>query len=412
VTTTNPLPLTETHTPGDIDGLIDVVRDCCAAQTPIYPIGGATALDYGRTPRQPGIGLALGGLNRVIDYPARDMTITLEPGVTMAGLRETLAAEGQELPIDVPQSGAATIGGVVATALAGPRCYGLGTMRDYVIGISAVDGRGTRFKGGGRVVKNVAGYDFCKLLTGSLGSLGVIVQLTLRLRPIPEKSALVVCDVRDYDEAEKILAALVNSDTTPVAIELLAGSTWQSDPVLGDVPGGAAGRIVVSVSGTAIEVDWMIEQLQREWSLQQATGVRAITEAPAHELWSRIVEFPAADAPLVIAASVRPGGVTSLVEECRRADEACSVVAHAGSGIVLARFVDVPNGDVARLINNTLRPAAISAGGSLVVLSTNLGEQTHQTIWGGRTDATAVMESVRRQFDPQGLLNPGRFFSV
>lgn len=411
MTTTNLLPLTETLAPGDVDALVDVVRDCCAAQTPIYPIGGATALDYGRSPQRPGVGLSLVGLNRIVDYPASDMTITVEPGITMGQLRETLAGEGQELPIDVPQSDKATIGGVVATALAGPRCYGLGTIRDYVIGISAVDGRGTPFKGGGRVVKNVAGYDFCKLLTGSLGSLGVIVQLTLRLRPIPEKSALVVCDVSDSEMAERILAALVNSDTTPVAIELLAGPAWQSDPVLGDLPGGAAGRIAVGVSGTATEVDWMIEQLQREWNQQQATGVRAITDAPADELWSRIVEFPAADAPLVIHAGVRPSDVTSFVDECRRADAGCSIVAHAGSGIILARFAEVPNDDVARLINNTLRPAAVTADGSLVVLSTNLGNQTHQTIWGGRTDATAVMESVRRQFDPQRLLNPGRFFS-
>ena len=410
MTTTNPLPLTETLAPGDIDALVDVVRDCCASQTPLYPIGGATALDYGRTPQQPGIGLSLSGLNRVVDYPASDMTITVEPGITMGQLRETLAGERQELPIDVPQSDKATIGGVVATALAGPRCYGLGTIRDNVIGISAVDGRGTPFKGGGRVVKNVAGYDFCKLLTGSLGSLGVIVQLTLRLRPIPEKSALVVCDVSDSEMAERILAALVNSGTTPVAIELLAGPAWQNDPVLGDLSGGAAGRIAVGVSGTATEVDWMIEQLQREWNQQHVTGVRAISDAPADELWSRIVEFPAADAPLVIQSSVRPSDVTGLVEECRGADEACSVVSHAGSGIILARFAEVPNDDVARLINNTLRPAAVTADGSLVVLSTNLGNQTHQTIWGGRTDATVVMESVRRQFDPQRLLNPGRFF--
>ena len=97
----------------------------------------------------------------------------------------------------MPQPDAATLGGVVATDCSGPRRYGCGTMRDYVIGISAVDGRGVPFKGGGRVVKNVAGYDFCKLLTGSLGTLGVITQVTLKIKPLPESSALLVCDVRD-----------------------------------------------------------------------------------------------------------------------------------------------------------------------------------------------------------------------
>ena len=120
----------------------------------------------------PGRTLDLTGLNRIVDYTPRDMTIVVEAGVRMADLAATLAAEGQHLPIDVPRAGEATIGGVVATNWSGPRRYGHGTIRDYVIGIHAVDGRGTPFKGGGRVVKNVAGYDFCKLLTGSLGTLG------------------------------------------------------------------------------------------------------------------------------------------------------------------------------------------------------------------------------------------------
>ena len=106
----------------------------------------------------------------VVDYPARDMTITVEAGITMRELAAELAAQGQRLPIDAPAGWTmATLGGVVATATSGPRRYGQGTIRDYVIGISAVDGRGVPFKAGGRVVKNVAGYDFCKLLTGSRG---------------------------------------------------------------------------------------------------------------------------------------------------------------------------------------------------------------------------------------------------
>src|SRR5205814_5381140 len=114
-----------------------------------YPLGGGTAQDYGIAPTGPGINLDLTGLNRIVDYAPRDMTIVVEAGVRMADLATTLAAEGQHLPIDVPRAGEATIGGVVATNWAGPRRYGYGTIRDYVIGIHAVDGRGTPFKGGG-----------------------------------------------------------------------------------------------------------------------------------------------------------------------------------------------------------------------------------------------------------------------
>src|SRR6185295_19830055 len=120
-----------------------------------------------------------------------------------------LATERQRLPIDVPQAERATVGGVIATNWNGPRRFREGTVRDYVIGISAVDGRGQPFKGGGRVVKNVAGYDFCKLLTGSFGTLGVITQVTLRLKPIPDQSALLACTVPDLAAAEKLLSALI-----------------------------------------------------------------------------------------------------------------------------------------------------------------------------------------------------------
>ena len=110
--------------------------------------------------KTPGLALSLARLNRVVDYPARDLTITVEAGITLAELDALLVTEGQWLPIEVPQPPRATLGGVVATAWSGPRRYGWGQVRDYVIGISAVDGRGLPFKGGGRVVKNVAGYDF------------------------------------------------------------------------------------------------------------------------------------------------------------------------------------------------------------------------------------------------------------
>ena len=220
------LPISKTLAPATQDELRDQVRSCFEAGTAMYPIGGGTSLGFGLPAKEKGVGLSLAGLNRVVDFPARDMTITVEAGITMKALAETLATEKQQLPVDVPLADRATLGGVIATNCNGPRRYGYGSLRDYVIGIHAIDGRGTPFKGGGRVVKNVAGYDFCKLLTGSLGTLGVISQVTLRLRPVAERSVLVACAVDDLGQAEKLLAALVHSETTPVAIELASRARW------------------------------------------------------------------------------------------------------------------------------------------------------------------------------------------
>ncbi len=138
----NTLPLDDTLTPADEAEVARVVRDCATSGLAVYALGGQTSLDVGLPGRRRGIGLSLAGLNRIVDYPARDMTITVEAGLTIADLTSALAAENQWLPIDVPQPDRATLGGAIATNTSGPRRFGQGTIRDYVIGIRAVDGRG------------------------------------------------------------------------------------------------------------------------------------------------------------------------------------------------------------------------------------------------------------------------------
>src|SRR5438874_457698 len=179
-----PMPV---ERPASVAELCAIIKRCADTKTAIYPVGGGTMLDYGMPPARPGIALATAALNQVIDYPARDLTITVEAGITMQKLHETLAAENQWLPIDVPNPEQATIGGAIACDVSGPRRYGYGTLRDYVIGITVVNDRGQETHAGGRVVKNVAGYDLMKLYTGSLGTLGVVTQVTLKVRPKPEE---------------------------------------------------------------------------------------------------------------------------------------------------------------------------------------------------------------------------------
>jgi glycolate oxidase FAD binding subunit len=397
---THPLPITETKSPADAAGVIDAVRAAFEAEAAVYPIGGATSLDFGLPARRSGIGLSLAGLNRVVDYPARDMTITVEAGLTMSKLADTLAAEKQWLPVDVPEPDRSTIGGVIACAASGPRRFSSGTMRDYVIGISAVDGRGSPFKGGGRVVKNVAGYDFCKLLTGSLGTLGVITQVTLKIRPLPEKSALVSCEIADLSEAEKLLGALVTSSTTPAAVELVAGPAW-----------GTNGRLIVGVEGTEPEVAWMCRTLSEEWNTLGIREVQTALADKATELWKRLREFPAdRNAPLVLKATVRPSEVVRYMALVQSIDAQASIQAHAATGVIHVRFAEFGSADISRRLIGQLQPAARLAGGHCIVLSSDgLGELQRQAQWGTVDPATRWMVNVKQQFDPKGILNPGRF---
>lgn len=329
----------------------------------------------------------------------------------MQALAELLATERQRLPLDVPQADQATVGGVVATNFNGPRRYGLGTVRDYVIGINAVDGRGLPFKGGGRVVKNVAGYDFCKLLTGSLGTLGVITQVTFKLKPLPEQSLLLAACVPDAAAAEQHLAALVASETTPVSIELLAGPAWDSDPAFQTFDRGAPGRmyLVIGLEGLASEIEWMNRQLASEWRAQGFAPPLAIGDRT--ELWQRLVEFPTpGPSPLMIKAAIAPSGTTAFIAALQQVDREASIQAHAGNGIVLAKFAKFPEQGLSRALVGNLQTVAAAYHGNVTVLANpSAAEMTHQSVWGGIDAPFGIMTAVKRKFDPQDILNRGRF---
>lgn len=408
-TDTSALPIRETIIPSDQAAAAAAVRQAAATRTAIYPIGGGTSLRYGVAAQQPGIALQLGQLNRVVDYPARDMTITVEAGITLATLAKTLASERQRLPIDIPHAEQATLGGVIATDWSGPRRYGLGTMRDYVIGIQAIDGRGTPFKGGGRVVKNVAGYDFCKLLTGSFGTLGVITQVTLKVIPLAQRTAWLACAVQDFEQAEALLAALVNSHTTPAAVELLSGPAWQSSEIVPRTSEAVA-TLLVGLEGTAPEVEWMVEQLGREWREQ---GIAELHETPSEQiadLEQQLNAFSAADeSQLVVKANLLPSKVSAFCDMVRQLAPNISIQAHAGSGTVLVQFKELPE-SAESFLTTQLQPATEDLGGGAVVVQYRGQEPlSRRAVWGKPTAALAVMEAIKAQFDPQHVLNPGRF---
>lgn len=409
------LPLEKTVVADEQQAVAHVIEEACAAGRAVYPIGGGTAMDYGVAPARPGIGLSLAGLNRVVDYPARDLTITVEAGVTIAEISRQLAAQRQRLPVDIPQADRATIGGVVASSPGGPRRYRWGTMRDYVIGIRAVDGRGVAFSGGGRVVKNAAGYDLCRLLTGSLGTLGVMTQVTLMVKPMPETSRLVSCDLASFDEAEKVLAALVHTRTLPAAIELLCGPVWRGSPSLGPMEESKIARLVVGLEGTAGEVDGMLGQLRQEWHGLGIAEPRVLDGEERDRLWQQLTEFPAAQlgedgrGAAVVEICVLPGATTSVLAQVLEIDPGASVEAHAGSGILRVRLT-IGAGLLATAIGKQLRSVVKAAGGSMVVLSHPQGcELDRGALWGPAPNGQKVMEAIKSRFDPKGILNPGRF---
>jgi glycolate oxidase FAD binding subunit len=358
-------------------------------------------LDLGMPPCKLGTAVELTALNQVIDYPARDMTITVQAGITLSELQRILATENQRLPVDVPFPDRATLGGALAANASGPRRYGFGTLRDYVIGISVVNDRGEAVKAGGRVVKNVAGYDLCKLYTGSLGTLGVITQATLKVRPNVEASAPLAFAGAGGKVGE-ILDRLHGSRTRPCALELLSSAASRDI-----VPEANDWLVLVGFEDNRTATTWQVEQCRQELTGLGVELVRHWRDADTHPVWTALTDWPLGDtggAPIVFKASVPP---SSVAEFCRQAlDGAPQLLAQAGNGIIHGRLSDP---DAADAFLNRLRTEAAKNGGSVTLTRCPSALKSRLAVWGPPRGDWELMRAVKAKLDPAGMFNAGRF---
>ena len=391
--------------PHGVAVLADQVREAAAAGTALYPVGGGTMLDYGLPPTKPGSAVDLRGLDRVIDYPARDMTITVEAGITIARLRDVLKAEGQQLPVDVPFPDRATVGGAVATNASGPRRFGHGTLRDYVIGISIINDRGEEVKGGGRVVKNVAGYDLMKLYTGSLGTLGIISQVTLKVKPLPEATAAVAvpCPPAMLDTLlNRVLPATATRPTmigvanTPAAERLGSRAT---DFV-----------VVLGFEEKATTVAWQVERLGRELPAEVRTTDSEFQGDLATLLIQKWADFPLTNPHgLTFKANVVPAATAEFVRRADAIDPRPALIAHAGNGIVYGHLPGDLGPERAKAILDDLIRLAGERAGNVVVQRCPPAWKAVVPVWGRSTPDRALMRAVKDKMDPGRVFNPGRF---
>jgi glycolate oxidase FAD binding subunit len=393
-----------TDRPGTIEELRIAVGERVAQGHALYPQGGSTALDYGGTPRAPGVALDIRALNRVVDYPAADMTITVEAGITLSAVQDVLGGQNQRLLIEAPHPDRATLGGIYATNTCGPRRFGAGRPRDQVIGVSFVTSDGAQVKGGGRVVKNVAGYDFPRLLTGSMGTLGVISQLTLKVRPRPEASAVVWLPFPGGEGLGKALDSLNTSGTRPIALELLNAAAARvagaplglpsDDPVL-----------ALGFEDNAPSVAWQLSQLRTELGRHDAV-VREGTDSES--LWSALTEFQAAElGPVTLVASLRPSSVAVFVQQFDL--DRWAVQAHAGNGIVRAHALGSPGLEEIAPEVDRLRAEAVRDGGNLTLSRCPAAWKDRLRVWGEPRPDWSIAERIKKALDPLGVMNPGRF---
>ena len=396
----------ETVSPASISEAAEVIAEAAQGRRSVYARGAGTHFEYGCPPSRAGFVLCTDGLQDVADYSYRDLTITVGCGVSLNRLGEILAQQSQCLPIDSIFGGEGTIGGAAAWSPPGPRSYRWGALRDYVLGVRAVDGTGRTFHAGGKVVKNAAGYNLTRLLTGSWGTLALIVEMTLMVRPLHERSRLLSWVVTKRDDLQRLLDCLVTGRSEPSAIEVLAGPRWGRDRFLRVADDPWECRVVTVHEGSAGEVDAFCDELRRELS---EAGLKMGEELPA-DCYASLSNF-LADVPKsqsVYELAVRPSRVVAALEQLRSLRPHASLIGHAGLGKIFV-FADEDAGVTPEVIVR-LRAAIAPLGGHVTVLRYPWDQAWNRSvIWGPHGPASRYMQGLKDQFDPHNILNPGRY---
>ncbi len=403
IDTFGPIPL---RRPDSVGELAEEVRRAREQRQAVYPVGGRTHLAMGRPPTRAGIAIETINLNKVIDYPSRDLTITVQAGIRVSELQAILAKENQRLVVDIARAEQATLGGVLAVNANGPRRYGCGTLRDYLIGVTFVNDEGKEIKSGGRVVKNVAGYDMCKLLIGSLGTVGIITQATFKLRPLAEAQAQVLVEV-SLERIDDLLELAHRSQTRPCCVELLnptaidlASTEW---PRNGWV-------LVIGFEDNEQAVAWQVRTIQEELANASFSEPVPVRGAACNEVWQALIDFATKPALVFrMRASLPPQMVGELCRLVSACEEPWQIQAHAGNGIVRMQADAELGEEKAAQHLATVLAFAAGQGGNAVVEACPPEWKTSLPVWGNPRDDFWLMRRIKQSLDPDNLFNPGRF---
>jgi glycolate oxidase FAD binding subunit len=397
--------------PANEQQLAQILRAANDAGLAVTPRGGGTKLAWGNPAQRADMILSTARLNAVVEHAHSDLTVTVEAGCTLKQLAETLSKQNQRLALDGLWPSRATVGGVLSTNDSGALRLRFGSLRDLVIGVTLALPDGTLAKSGGKVVKNVAGYDLPKLVTGALGTLGVITQATFRLHPTPKETRTVSCLARDAREAQRLVLSIQDSKLAHSALQIRFVESMQPqiDVLFEATEAGCAAQIEqmkrilapasVIESGPAV---WKARQELYSEATSHLSDMGRSSAAHVHD--------PAETAGAALARiSVLPTQIAETYEALKQVAGAnrarFSAVFYAiGIGTI---YVTAAQGDLASLLRD-LRSKVESLGGSLVIA--NRPDAIPQLeAWGNAGDAIELMRALKKQFDPKSTLNPGRF---
>ena len=379
--------------PASADEIAELVRKCETEHITLAPFGAARTLaEIRHSPVD--VAVSLARMNRVVAYEPDDMTVIAEAGHTLAALNGRLAERGQCLPADPPFPNLTTLGSLIAEAKAGPIRLSEGTVRDLLIGIRFVGHGGRIVHGGGRVVKNVAGYDLMKVMTGSFGTLGIITEATFKVRPAPTNYGLALASFMNTGQAFEAAGGLSNA-VPLIHLEIISPGF--------DAKFGHSGRFLMlaGFGGSGAEVQYLCTRIAEVLGVE--TDFLEGADAESAYEWLRDIDVHGA--ALVAQMAVLPAELGRCLEQC-----GSEFRAHAGSGVAQMFLGGEPSAEAIYRKAERWREAAHGAQGHLRILAASPGARDDLNFFDEPPTPTLnLMGRMKATFDPAGIFNPGCF---
>ncbi len=392
--------------PHSAEELSEMLTFAAAQHWRVLPAGAGTWLGMGNRPTQYHLIVSTERMDRIIEYEPADLTATIEAGCSLRRFNEQAAEHRQFIPLNPFGDPAMTIGGVIATGSAGTMRCGYGTPRDWLVGITVVQADGRITRAGGKVVKNVAGYDLCKLYTGSFGTLAVITQMSFKLRAVPDSDGTIVFYADAAAPLCDLLARITDSDIAPTAMEFFTPT-----PML-----PIDQRPVALALRFLYEAETVRSQIEEVARLGGDLAHSELSEAEARAFWRAYEESEVSpEWEFSLRMTGLPADLPAMIADAEQVLPAACLRAHAGSGVlrIQARegWLDEVRGRLQPRKIAELRRMAQRRGGALVILHAPPEISKQLDAWGDVGAAVDLMRAIKERFDPNALLNPGRFVS-
>jgi len=383
--------------PGSEEEVQECLRVCAEHKATVVPAGQMTWLESGNPMHSIELMLSLERMRRIVDYSPPDLTATVESGLKLTEFNEMTLAERQWLPLDPPGLSSSSLGAVVSCNSSGPLRLGFGSPRDYVIGMNLVHADGATSKSGGRVAKNVAGYDMNKLYVGSYGTLAIITQITFKLRPVPDFSSTLLISSSQTRNLFELASNNAGSELQPASVVLThqlpesIGICAQEDALLI--------RFIDNEAAVRAQVDKVISTADR------SQDVSILSQLQADVLWPAVADL--SQRKTLVKVSVPISAVRTFFEEIIRSVSDCIASVDLGTGIIRLALDDT-DVSVIELIKR-FRDSVAKVDGTVVIERAPLEVRRSVDSWGELRSTAALMKAIKAAFDPQSLLNPGKF---